>query len=115
MLKKTMNDVEVGFWLPVMGGRREYVQGGGNLAIWMEYDPEFEYFLGQIRLGPVVTCHVQAHRLRDLGDNDPRGRWLIDNEEVDGFISGKGEGDRPSTLEVQGFEGEWVVTVYPYC
>ncbi len=70
---------------------------------------------GVVGSGPVVTCHVQAHRLRDLGDNDPRGRWLIDNEEIDGFISGMGEGDRPSTFEVEGFEGEWVVTVYPYC
>ncbi len=67
---------------------------------------------GVVGSGPVATCHVQAHRLRDLGGNDPR---LIGNEEIDGFISRMGEGDRPSTFEVEGFEGEWVVTVYPYC
>ncbi len=105
---------EEGFYLPIGRARDEEAIGEGRLAVWMEWWEDAEYFLGAVKMGP-VTCHVQAHRLSDLGDNDPRGRFLIDNEEVDGFIGGMGEGDRPSTFQVEGYEGDWVVTVYPYC
>ena len=110
VLKKTKNGDSIVFWLPIGGSYQKNLNiGVSTLAVWLEYDPEYGRFLGDIRLGP-GPYHLEV--VRYLEDED---EWkLKDADDADNFICAMGDGDRPQSFEVEGFPGYWLCVVYPF-
>ena len=108
MMKTLGPKGQVGFWLPVEPGPfSEEYKGESSLQIWMEYDAEYDRFLGAITLGH--HYHVEVYRLEKS-----QGSWKINDDRVDSFIGQMADGNHPQTFRIRGFRGEWVIVVSPF-
>ncbi len=99
---------QIGFWLPAEPGPfAEENRGKSSLQIWMEYDAEYDRFLGSITLGH--HYHVEVYRFKKT-----RSGWKINDDRADSFIGQMVDGNSPQTFRIRGFRGEWVIVVSPY-
>lgn len=104
---------QVGFWMPVGGSPfpGENRPEPGVFDVWMEWDPDYQRFLGTVKLGQLV--HVEAYRVVQRRSD---GEWHVDaDDETDVFVASKVDGNWPcQTFQVEGFEGEWICVVDPF-
>ena len=109
-----------GFWLPV--GRTFVTETDppfgpydDQFAIWMEEDfrPDDDYrqFIGSIRFGP-LSMHICAYPFVEVGTGADMV-WQCDNEAADDFLGAYG--DRPTSFEIAGYAGWWVLIAHPFC
>jgi hypothetical protein len=95
--------------MPVEAGPfKEEQRGKSTLTIWMEYDREYDRFLGALFLG--CNYHVEVLKYTDSKDG-----WKVNDERADQFIGEMTDGNHFLPFEVTGFKGEWVVVISPFC
>ena len=102
---------QTGFWLPVdwVEAFPEEHLGESTLRIWMQYEAEYNRFLGSISLWQ--PYHVEAYQFIT---KDTDGGWHVADEDADQWIGTQVEGNKPNSFTIAGFEGEWILVISPY-
>ncbi len=98
-----------GAWVEVTSGDVDHPDKTA-FRIWLEYDPEYDRFLGTVTIGSLHN-HLEAFRYT-VNEKD---EWHVNDDRADEFLGQMCDGNRPQTLEIEGFSGEWLLIISPYC